>query len=78
LGIDITRALVGMPLCNINSINTLNAIVRFCNMRGDYNSIDEAFENHRNNILNLGGILMLNKQMNKWLDSFVIERVLGM
>ena len=30
--------------------NALNIIVRLCNMRGDYTTIDEALENHRNNI----------------------------
>ena len=30
--------------------NALNTIVRLCNMRGDYTTIDEALENHRNNI----------------------------
>ena len=30
--------------------NTLNTIVRLCNMRGDYTTIDDALENHRNNI----------------------------
>ena len=30
--------------------NTLNTIVRLCNMRGDYTTIDDALENHRDNI----------------------------
>jgi hypothetical protein len=30
--------------------NALNTIVRICNMRGGYTTIDEALENHRNNI----------------------------
>jgi hypothetical protein len=39
------------PFCSRQVIyNTLNIIVRHCNMRGDYTIIDEALENHRNNI----------------------------
>ena len=39
------------PFCSPQVIyNTLNIIVRHCNMRGDYTIIDEALENHRNNI----------------------------
>jgi hypothetical protein len=39
------------PFCSPQSIyNKLNTIVRFCNMRGDYIIIDEALENHRDNI----------------------------
>jgi hypothetical protein len=39
------------PFCSQQSIyNKLNIIVRFCNMRGDYTIIDEALENHRDNI----------------------------
>jgi hypothetical protein len=30
--------------------NTLTTIVRLCNMRGGYATIDDALENHRNNI----------------------------
>ncbi len=30
--------------------NALNTIVRHCNVRGEYTSIDDALENHRNNI----------------------------
>lgn len=30
--------------------NTLNTIVRLCNMQGDYTTIDDALENHLNNI----------------------------
>ena len=39
------------PFCPPQIIyNTLNTIVRICNMRGDYTTIDDALENHRNNI----------------------------
>jgi hypothetical protein len=40
-----------IPFCYPQFIyNTLNTIVRCCNIRGDYIVIDEALENHRNNI----------------------------
>ncbi len=39
------------PFCSPQFIyNTLNTIVRLCNMRGGYTTIDDALENHRNNI----------------------------
>jgi hypothetical protein len=39
------------PFCPPQIIyNTLTIIVRHCNMRGDYTTIDEALETHRNNI----------------------------
>ena len=40
------------PFCSPQSIiyNILNTIVRLCNMRGDYTTIYDALENHRNNI----------------------------
>ena len=43
------------PFCSPQVIyNKLNTIVRFCNMRGDYTIIDEALENHRDNISKSG------------------------
>jgi hypothetical protein len=39
------------PFCSPQVIyNTLDIIVRHCNMRGDYTIIDEALENHRDHI----------------------------
>ena len=40
------------PFCSPQFViyNILNTIVRFCNMREDYTIIDEALENHRDNI----------------------------
>jgi hypothetical protein len=39
------------PFCSPQIIyNTLNIIVRHCNIRGDYITIDEALENHRDHI----------------------------
>jgi hypothetical protein len=40
-----------IPFCSQRCVyNILNTIVRFCNMREDYTTIDEALENHRNKI----------------------------
>jgi hypothetical protein len=39
------------PFCSPQfKYNTQNTIVRLCNMRGGYTTIDDALENHRNNI----------------------------
>jgi hypothetical protein len=54
------------PFCSPQVIiyNTLNIIVRHCNMRGDYTIIDEALENHRDNI-SKSGWYTYGKSMNK-------------